>query len=194
MRSRLQPARRGDVHAFLGAPDRRQWPHPGTPRGQRVLRGVRPRLPGQRDDRPRAALADDQHRRRAPGRDLDVDVRPSRPVHLLHRRARGGEPVAALSRGARAGGRTERGHPVRRRGAPRNLRSRQPHRAQPRRLARLVDGRSLEQQAFSTLLAHHARRGTRACADIRRRRLDARGPGAGALRADPRPVPDTAAR
>ena len=60
------------------------------------------RLARQRDDRPRDAARARQHRRGDPGHRRHGDVRHAGEVHLLRRRERGGEPVGAAARRARA--------------------------------------------------------------------------------------------
>jgi hypothetical protein len=52
----------------------------------------------QRQHRARAAVRPHQHRPRGAGEGRPLDARPSRQVHLLHRRARGGIALAAAPR------------------------------------------------------------------------------------------------
>ena len=68
-----------------------------------------------------------------------------RPLHLLHRGARGGESLAAVPRGAQPQAGAQHGNPLRRLGAPRDLRPREPDLPTARWLSRLVDGGTLEQ-------------------------------------------------
>ncbi len=78
-----------------------------------------------------------------------------------------GEPLAAVSRRARAGACYQRGHALCRRGAPRYLRSLEPDGTRIGRLARVVHDGAVEQQAFPLVLPHHARCRSRACSYLR---------------------------
>ena len=100
----LQPERRAghDAHGKPAAGGERAGAQ--GDRHERRLQRVRLGQPRQRHDRPRAAARAAQRRRRLAGAARQEHARPSRQVHLLHRRERGSEPVRALSRGTRLPG------------------------------------------------------------------------------------------
>ena len=128
-----------------------------TARGQLRGRRLRPGLPRQRHDRARAAPGDDQPRRHPSRPDLDVDHGPSRPLHLLHRRVRGGVTLGAAIRRARVRADREHGDALLRRGTVHDQRSPEPIGIAAGGLARMVGGRHLESQELSALRPHAVR-------------------------------------
>ena len=79
---------------------------------------VRPRLAGERDDRPRAQALPHQPGGRRSRRGGPRPARPPGQIHLLHRRERGGEPLGALPRRVWVRARGEHGNARVRRVAP----------------------------------------------------------------------------
>src|SRR5215470_10514061 len=81
----------------------------------------------KRDDRPRGAAGMREPRRRQAGRREHVDARASRALRVLHRRARGGQPVGIAGRRARIRRGREHRRTPRRRCAARRLRAAKPY-------------------------------------------------------------------
>ena len=101
-RARVQPLRPADHHASRRPPADRERSAAARARRQLQAQRLRAGLACQRHDGARAAPDPHQYRRQQARRDRHGDARPPGEVLVLHGRGRGGEPVGAAARRARA--------------------------------------------------------------------------------------------
>jgi len=136
---------------------------------QQRLRRLRAGLPRKRGDRASASVADDERRGARPGEvSMSTFGHPGRYTYCIGENEEA-SPGRRFTSDA-ACRRRARSSACRGRRTPRHLGSCEPHGARARRLDRLIDGRTPEQQALSPLLPRaHRRSGARP--DVRRRRM-----------------------